>query len=108
EDVYGVELDNGMELFFDLQGTFLGTGSTYDCDGDDDDYIDPATLPSAVLTYISTNYPNANIYEAEIEDDCEDDDVYRVELDNDVELYFDLQGNFLGTDATYDCDGDDD
>ncbi|RMG63767.1 MAG: hypothetical protein D6722_17415, partial [Bacteroidetes bacterium] len=102
--VYEVELSNGMELYFDLQGNFLGTDDAYGCD---DDYVDPATLPSAVLSYISTNYPNASIYEAEQDYEC-GAEVYEVELDNGVELYFDLQGNFLGTDDTYDCDGDDD
>ena len=65
-----------------------------------DNYINTAALPQAILTYVSTNYPNNTIKEAEIEDNNN----YEVELNNGTELIFDQQGNFLGIDD----DGDDD
>ena len=110
--VYEVELTDGVALHFDLQGNFLGTEDDFDCsdeqDGtyDDDDYVDPDSLPSAVQRYIASQYPSLSIYEVERDDEC-DQEVYEVELSNGLELYFDLQGNFLGTDDTFDCDDDD-
>lgn len=65
-----------------------------------DDYINTAALPQSILNYISTNYPNNTISEAEIEDNNN----YEVELKDGTELIFDQQGNFLGIDD----DGDDD
>ncbi|WP_029034155.1 PepSY-like domain-containing protein [Salinimicrobium terrae] len=64
-----------------------------------DDYINAAALPQAVLGYISENYPDNTIHEAEIEDNGN----YEVELNSGTELVFDSQGNFLGID-----DDDDD
>ena len=66
-------------------------------DGDEEDEeegqeIDPSQLPQPILDYISENYPNALIEEAEQYADGS----YEVELDNDVELLFDSNGNFLG------------
>ncbi|NJW55646.1 PepSY-like domain-containing protein, partial [Salinimicrobium oceani] len=53
-----------------------------------------AALPQAILTYISTNYPENTIREAEVEDNGQ----FEVELNNGTELVFDAQGNFLGID----------
>ena len=70
-----------------------------------DAYVNPASLPQSILNYISTNYPDNTITEAEIEDNNN----YEVELNNDVELVFDQQGNFLGIDDDSDDDfGDED
>lgn len=78
-----------------------------DYDDDDDEYdedddheenennsqsISDAAM-SAINAYISTNYPNTSIEEIEQEGSS-----IEVELSNGVELYFDLNGNFLGTD----------
>lgn len=60
-----------------------------------DVYVNPSTLPQPILTYISTNYPNERITEAELEDD----NSYEVILSNGQELVFDAQGNFLGIDG---------
>ena len=59
-----------------------------------DDYINTAALPQAILNYVSTDYPNNTISEAEIEDNNN----YEVELNDGTELIFDQQGNFLGID----------
>lgn len=70
-----------------------------------DVYVNPASLPQSILDYISTNYPDNTITEAEIEDNNN----YEVKLNNDVELIFDQQGNFLGIDDDDDDDfGDED
>lgn len=70
-----------------------------------DAYVNPASLPQSILNYISTNYPDNTITEAEIEDNNN----FEVELNNDVELVFDQQGNFLGIDDDSDDDfGDED
>ncbi len=70
-----------------------------------DAHINTAALPQAILNYVSTNYPNNTIREAEIEDNNN----YEVELNNGIELIFDQQGNFLGVDNDDDDDfGDED
>ena len=70
-----------------------------------DDYINTAALPQAILNYVSTNYPNNTITEAEIEDNNN----YEVALNDGTELIFDQQGNFLGIDDDDDDDfGDED
>ena len=56
----------------------------------DDFYLNTTDLPQAILDYIQTNYPNIGIDEVEL-----DDGMYEVELVNELELYFDLNGNFL-------------
>lgn len=91
--------NNGGRLLFDGEGSFLcGDDSFsqggYDDEDDDEEYINPSDLPQAILDYIAQNYPNATIDEAELEDG-----EYEIELDNGVELCFDLQGNFLGNDC---------
>lgn len=83
---YEIYLDSGIELYFDLNGNFLGKEV-------DDQIIDPADLPTVIISYIQQNYPNRSIVAAEI-----DDNMYEVELNNDLELYFDLNGNFLYAD----------
>lgn len=103
EDGYEVELSDGTELYFDLQGNYISTD--YDdvddyYDQNEDNYIDPADLPQNVLDYIAANYPGLTIDEAEFDDE----DGYEVELSDDTELYFDLSGNFIGTDDDDDSD----
>lgn len=91
------------------------------CSSDDDDggtdvnldmtaqasdlYVNPASLPQVILDYISTNYPEHTISEAE----REDNNNYEIELRNGPELIFDAEGNFLGIDDDSDDDfGDED
>ncbi|TRO65255.1 PepSY-like domain-containing protein [Christiangramia sabulilitoris] len=88
---YEIELENDVELIFDANGNFLGRAEDENEDDDEDDEdIDPANLPQNVLDYISENYPDNTIIEAEIEDDGG----YEVTLNNGVELEFDAAGNF--------------
>lgn len=83
DNVYEVYMSNGMELYFGVNGNFIGMDM-------DDIVINPSDLPAAIISYIQTTYPNLTITEAEI-----DDNMYVVELSNELELYFDLNGNFL-------------
>ena len=80
-----------------------------DGNGDNDDgasgnsnHINPASLPASIRNYIAANYPNATIIEAE-----QYSNRYEVELNNGVELYFDLNGNLINTSGN-DNDDDDD
>ncbi len=102
-----------LNLF--LTGLLLALGLAFLAGCDDDNPLDDddsesvavSDLPSAIQTYVDDNYPNQSIEEAERETEC-GEKYYEVELSNDDELYFDLDGNFLGTDDPYDCDNDDD
>jgi len=85
-NVYEVYLNNGIELYFNQNGEFLGFQM-------DDLIISINELPQAILDYVAVNYPNQTIVKAEI-----DDNRYEVELNNEIELYFDLNGNFLFAD----------
>jgi len=100
---YEVELDNDVELIFDADGNFLGVA--HDQNEDEDEQgetdINPNDLPQAIKDYISVNYPEDTIIEAEIEEDGS----YEVTLDNGIELEFDEEGNFLSAE---DGNGDDD
>ncbi|MGY5850176.1 PepSY-like domain-containing protein [Salegentibacter sp. F14] len=101
---YEVELDNDVELIFNSDGEFLGQGKDEDEDYDDrDEDLDPDELPQIVLDYISENYPEQTIIEAEKEDEG-----YEVTLNNGVELEFDLEGNFVSAEDHNGEDEDDD
>ncbi|QYA25863.1 hypothetical protein G3I01_10195 [Gramella sp. MT6] len=101
---YEIELEDDVELIFDSDGNFLGRGEDENEDDDDDEDINPADLPQNILDYISENYPDNSIIEAELEDDGE----YEVTLNNGVELEFDSEGNFLSAEDGNGEDDDDD
>lgn len=90
---YEVTLSNLVKLEFTLDGTFIevsGGGGTGGGGGTDDgDHIDPATLPAAIKTYISTNYPGTTITKAE-----KSATEYEVRLSNGLKLEFNLDGTF--------------
>ena len=89
---FEVELSDGTDLYFDVDGNFLFA----EAPGDDDDTpVAVGDLPAAVTDYISMNYPDATITEAEMEDDG----TIEVELDNGLEIYFDADGNFLSAET---------
>lgn len=85
QTIYEVKLDNGMELEFDSNGNLLSL---------DDDDIPISQLPQAIIDYVSNHYPNNTIVEAEFEFE-NGQKMYEVELDNELELYFDMNGNFI-------------
>ncbi len=82
--IYEVNLTSGYELEFDSNGNLLEAEQN----------IPLSDLPQAIIDYVDTNYPNNFIDEAEFEFE-DGQQVYKIELDNDIELYFDLDGNFL-------------
>lgn len=98
-----------------LSGTYDTTSMNAGYEDDDDDYDDDeheegeehedeeyenessgsisTSALNAIESYISSNFPGISIDEIELEGT-----VIEVELANGVELYFDFDGNFLGTD----------
>jgi hypothetical protein len=100
---YEVKLNNGVELIFDAEGSFLGI----DDDGEhnfDDTHLNISELPQILLDFIATNYPNESIDEAELENNGN----LEIELENEVILIFDVYGNFLGIGEDENEDEDDD
>jgi len=99
---FEVKLNNGVELIFDADGAFLGV----DDDGDnnfDDTHLNISELPENIMSFISTNYPNKSIEEAELENNGN----YEIELENEVILIFDADGKFLGIGEDENDDEDD-
>jgi hypothetical protein len=76
--------EDGDDTDDDNDGTNDSDESYNGGNGTDGSYIDPAMLPQTILDYISENYPNASVIEAEIEDNGD----YEVYLSNGGELYF--------------------
>ncbi|MBC7776810.1 MAG: PepSY-like domain-containing protein [Phycisphaerae bacterium] len=64
-----------------------------------DNTVAIADLPSAIKVYVDANYPGYTLDEAEKETNCSGATVYDVEIEqgeeNDLELTFDIDGNFL-------------
>lgn len=98
---YEIELSNDVKLIFDADGNFLGRADDEDNDDKDDEDIAISDLPQLIRDYITANYPDNTIIEAE----REDDNTYEVTLNNGVELKFDADGNFVSAE---DHNGDDD
>jgi hypothetical protein len=118
-----IELSGNTELSFTLSGDYLTTEVDDEDDQDDDDSHDEddnddendqddddsddeeneySSLSSSNLSqavqqkitdYINSNYPNDSVTEVEIENQK-----IEVELSSDIELIFDLNGNFLRQD----------
>jgi len=109
-----IELTGDIELLFDLNGNFLSfendndddDNDNDDNDNDDDDENDDdneynsltsSNLSDAVqqkiMDYIRSNYPDLTVVEVEIESQK-----IEIELSNNIELIFDLNGNFLRLD----------
>ncbi|MFK7950879.1 MAG: PepSY-like domain-containing protein [Saprospiraceae bacterium] len=65
---------------------------------DDMDSSDTITLPDVVSNYITINYPNYIVEESEYDMTCDSTEVIEVELEmgnDEIELIFDMEGNFL-------------
>lgn len=93
--VFEVSLENNFEIDFD------GNGELTDVNGHSNEIPDGMVL-DAILDYIQANYPQNYIVEIDFESNG-----YEVELNNDLELFFDLDGNFVLL-GNNDDDGDDD
>ena len=103
---FEVELSDGTELVFDANSTFLGIDDDSQGNGDfDDSEVAIEDLLPAILEYVELNYPGVGIDEAEMEHN----DQYEVELNDDMVLIFDANGDFLGIGVDEnDQDGDGD
>ena len=69
-----------------------------DDDDDDDDDNEVNNLPAGVSEFINSNYPGYQIDEAYTEEFCNNTNILEVEIEmgsQDIDLYFDLDGNFL-------------
>ncbi|SFN72042.1 PepSY-like domain-containing protein [Salegentibacter flavus] len=106
DDTYEITLSDETELIFDMQGNFLGIDDD-DVDDFGDEDLDPSELPQNIQDFIAQYFPGVGIDEAERENNGN----YEVELNNDVELIFNADGEFLGKgedeDDAYDDDDED-
>ncbi len=82
---YELLLDNFIKLEFNVQKSIV------EIDGPVK--LPDSVIPASVLSYVSTNYPDQHIVAWEL-----DATKQQVELNNHVELEFDLQGNFIRID----------
>lgn len=83
---YDVRLNSGEELEFDSKGAL----TKVDCKT----YAVPdGLLPEAIKTYVMTTYPNAFVKEW-----ARDDNRWKAELNNGLELLFDRKYKFVGID----------
>lgn len=97
-----IELTGDIELLFDLNGNFLSFENDNDDDDENDDDNEYNSLTSSnlsdavqqkIMDYIRSNYPDLTVVEVEIESQK-----IEIELSNNIELIFDLNGNFLRLD----------
>ncbi len=82
-DEIHVVLDNGANINFSKSGDVVFVGGKIDT-------VPNAFIMQKILDYVIANYPTASIVEWEI-----DDEEQEVELSNNIELVFDLEGNFM-------------
>ncbi|TXB62884.1 PepSY-like domain-containing protein [Phaeodactylibacter luteus] len=98
---YGVDIKQGteeIELLFDANGSLISAGPDTD-----DVYISIADLPQEVLDYIEAEFPGYTIDEVSI--DLEYGlEFFEVELNDDIEVYFSIDGLFA---CSENSDGDD-
>lgn len=87
---YEVELDNGLELYFDADGNLLYIDE--ENEGDNGENAIPlSSVPVEITDYIAANYPSFVIVEVELQANGD----YEVRLNGGVELYFNANGDFL-------------
>lgn len=84
---YDVKLSTGTEVKFNQNGEWKGV----DCMTRQ---VPDAIIPAKILEYVTNNFPNAFITEIEFKYTKR----YNVELNIDVELRFDKDGNFISVD----------
>jgi hypothetical protein len=81
--IYEVLLSNGVELAFDMNGNWREV----DCKTS---AVPQAIVPTNINIYVSISYPNNYIVKIKLENQK-----YEVELNNHVDLVFDINGYFL-------------
>lgn len=85
ETTYEVHLEGGITLEFGQNNQIEDIDALSE--------LPDAIIPPSILQYVDENYANNYIVSWEI-----DEDNQQVELDNDLELTFDLNGGFIGLD----------
>ena len=100
--IVNINLKSNIKILFSLSGDFTAydsDNSNDDNNHDDGEYnsIDQAplseTVKNKIKAYISTNHPNNSIVEVEIENQT-----IEVELNNDIEILFSSNGDFIAYD----------
>ena len=86
DDDYEVYLANGTKVEFTLQGEW----KEVKCHGS---AVPAAIIPAAITKYVKAQFPNTTIVKIDKKYSG-----YEVELNNDLELKFDKNGNFLAVD----------
>lgn len=86
DDDYEVYLANGTKVEFTMQGEW----KEVKCPGA---AVPAAIIPAAISKYVKANFPNTTIVKIDKKYSG-----YEVELNNDLELKFDKNGNFIGLD----------
>ena len=86
DDDYEVYLANGTKVEFTLQGEW----KEVKCPGS---AVPAAIIPAAISKYVKANFPNTTIVKIDKKYGG-----YDVELNTDLELVFDKNGNFIGID----------
>ena len=128
---YEIELEQGESeywLYFDTNGGFLiafdkfgnntteppkqgnitppggGTETVYYCGSE----INKSEVPTKILDYLATNYPNHTLDDVEVCHDSQGILAYDAEMEGpfEIHVFFDKDGNFVGT-SNDDFDGDD-
>lgn len=99
EDTYQeVELDNGIELKFTLDGVFIRTDSDQDDEQNNEVPLSKANTPTAIKDYVNTHFPQDSILKVIKETD---DSVvtYEVFLSENTKLEFDAEYSIISIDA---------
>lgn len=86
EKSYDVIFSNGSKVEFNGKGEWKSVDCKYD-------KVPDGIIPAQILSHVNENFPDNFI--VEIDRDTRD---YEVQLDNDMELKFDLQFNLIGYD----------
>lgn len=81
--IYEVDLNNGFEIDFTAEGDWV------DIDGNNQE-IPEGILPENIASYIAENYTSLFVTEIDTEADA-----LEVNLSNDLDVFFDSEGNFL-------------
>lgn len=85
--VFEVTLSNGTELDFDKDGEWR------ELDAEDRETIPLAILPNGIRDYLNAEHNGIGLKSVDKELEG-----YELELQNDIDLFFDLEGNFLRED----------
>ncbi|MEM7657995.1 MAG: PepSY-like domain-containing protein [Bacteroidota bacterium] len=99
ETVYHVRISSGEILSFDSTGEFLeareGKGRKKGRGKRCGTEVEVAELPASAQTYLTDQYPDAEVLKVIQLDRRDDTTVYLVKLDNQELLFFDVDGNVL-------------